>query len=164
MKDVKNSARVALNYAVNNGKLKRLPCEVCGDPKSDGHHPNYSMPLEVNWLCRKHHSKLHWGMRRAERIKAAQKGNQSCVDILLKDEFTAEELPKYIQAISFKYGSQGEFAKAMYISPSLLSDMIVGRRRPSDKFLAKIGLERVITYVSIINTLPPCEPDKRSAS
>jgi hypothetical protein len=37
------------------GWLKRQPCEVCGDPNSDGHHEDYSKPLAVTWLCRTHH-------------------------------------------------------------------------------------------------------------
>lgn len=45
--------------AINNGTLKRLPCEVCGDPKSDAHHEDYSKPLDVKWLCRKHHFIAH---------------------------------------------------------------------------------------------------------
>lgn len=53
------AARVALNNAVQNGTLKRLPCEACGALKTDGHHPDYSRPLEVNWLCRLHHMEIH---------------------------------------------------------------------------------------------------------
>lgn len=45
--------------ALQSGKIKRLPCEMCGDPKSEGHHPDYSKPLDVMWLCRKHHRDVH---------------------------------------------------------------------------------------------------------
>jgi len=41
------------------GRMKRLPCSVCGCEKSEAHHPNYSKPLEVIWLCKKHHEKEH---------------------------------------------------------------------------------------------------------
>lgn len=61
MGDPKKNARVQLKYAVDRGKLKRLPCEVCGNPKSEGHHENYSNPLDVKWLCQKHHTVLHHG-------------------------------------------------------------------------------------------------------
>lgn len=54
----KIKARKALSDAIRGGKIKRLPCE-CGDPHSEGHHPDYSKPLKVVWLCRKHHRQLH---------------------------------------------------------------------------------------------------------
>ena len=52
-------ARAKLRYAVRVGKVKKLPCEVCGKSKSHGHHPDYSKPLDVIWLCVKHHWELH---------------------------------------------------------------------------------------------------------
>jgi len=39
--------------------LTRQACEVCGDTKSEGHHEDYSKPLEVIWLCREHHLLRH---------------------------------------------------------------------------------------------------------
>ena len=55
----KIKAHKRLETAVCNGSLKRLPCEVCGDIKSQAHHPDYSKPLEVIWLCQLHHKQLH---------------------------------------------------------------------------------------------------------
>lgn len=49
------SARVAVGNAVRDGKLTRLPCESCGDQRSEAHHHDYSKPLDVRWLCLKHH-------------------------------------------------------------------------------------------------------------
>ena len=43
--------------AIRAGRLVRKPCEVCGNPEVDGHHDDYSLPLKVRWLCRKHHKK-----------------------------------------------------------------------------------------------------------
>ena len=37
------------------GKITKKPCVVCGETKVDGHHPDYSKPYEIIWLCRKHH-------------------------------------------------------------------------------------------------------------
>lgn len=56
---VKNAAQTMLGNAVQAGKIKRLPCEVCGADKAHGHHDDYSKPLDVRWLCRKHHVDWH---------------------------------------------------------------------------------------------------------
>lgn len=52
-------ARAAANNAVANGSLVKLPCWVCGELEVEGHHPVYSMPLDVVWLCKKHHDQTH---------------------------------------------------------------------------------------------------------
>lgn len=52
-------ARSALSRALREGLLVRLPCEVCGNPKSEGHHDDYAAPLVVRWLCRLHHRQHH---------------------------------------------------------------------------------------------------------
>lgn len=44
-----------LNSAIESGKIQRLPCEICGNPKSEAHHEDYTKPLYVRWLCRLHH-------------------------------------------------------------------------------------------------------------
>jgi hypothetical protein len=55
----KENARKATRYAIQTGRIKRGPCEVCGDKKVDAHHDDYSNPLEVRWLCRVHHMQHH---------------------------------------------------------------------------------------------------------
>ncbi len=55
----KRKARDKVRSAVYQGKIKRLPCEKCGDPNSEAHHEDYSKPLEVVFLCKKHHNELH---------------------------------------------------------------------------------------------------------
>lgn len=55
----KIKARMKLNYALVEGRIKRQPCEVCGDIKSEGHHKDYRKYLDVQWLCLKHHRELH---------------------------------------------------------------------------------------------------------
>lgn len=39
------------------GRLKSEPC-FCGENKTEAHHSDYSKPLEVTWLCKKHHNML----------------------------------------------------------------------------------------------------------
>lgn len=48
-----------LQYAIKHNKIKKLPCERCGNPKSQGHHSDYYKPLEVTWLCPLCHSEEH---------------------------------------------------------------------------------------------------------
>ena len=52
-------ARFAVHNATARGKLKKLPCEACGSEKVEAHHTDYSKPLDVMWLCRKHHADIH---------------------------------------------------------------------------------------------------------
>ena len=48
-----------LNYAKKKGIITQKPCEVCGDTNSQAHHCDYNKPLDVMWLCPKHHAEWH---------------------------------------------------------------------------------------------------------
>jgi ribosomal protein S27AE len=52
-------AHYLVSNAVRDGRLKRLPCEFCGETKVHAHHKDYAKPLEVIWLCPKCHHRLH---------------------------------------------------------------------------------------------------------
>ena len=52
-------AHSLLEKALMRGKLTRWPCMVCGAAKVEGHHPDYSRPLDVVWLCPGHHREVH---------------------------------------------------------------------------------------------------------
>jgi hypothetical protein len=42
--------------AVRSGKLNPLPCQQCGNAERvQGHHRDYTKPLEVIWFCGRHH-------------------------------------------------------------------------------------------------------------
>jgi len=55
-------ARHILNYHVEKGEIaKACICETNGCNRTDlhGHHDDYSQPLNVRWVCPKHHHDLH---------------------------------------------------------------------------------------------------------
>ena len=51
--------RGRVQNALKSGKLVRRPCEVCGDVRVQAHHDDYTKPLDVRWLCPKHHHEVH---------------------------------------------------------------------------------------------------------
>lgn len=55
----RTAAHNAVARALKSGALVKLPCWVCGKSETEAHHPVYSMPLDVVWLCAAHHKKIH---------------------------------------------------------------------------------------------------------
>lgn len=58
----KYKARKAVQRATASGKLKKKPCEVCGEIRAFAHHGNgYDKKnwLNVEWLCYLHHNIRH---------------------------------------------------------------------------------------------------------
>lgn len=57
----RRAAQVKLGYAVRSGRV--IPWPVCAlpecDQKPEAHHPDYSQPLDVVWLCPAHHKQAH---------------------------------------------------------------------------------------------------------
>lgn len=56
--NIKARAHSLINTAKRLGVLTPEPCEKCGDVKTEGHHDDYSKPLDVRWLCFPCHK--HW--------------------------------------------------------------------------------------------------------
>lgn len=52
-------ARVWTGNAIRDGRVKRLPCEKCGDTKTEAHHEDYTKPENIRWLCFRHHREAH---------------------------------------------------------------------------------------------------------
>ena len=48
-----------VQQAVKSGKIAKLPCEKCSEPKVQAHHEDYSQPLIVTWLCVPCHNLRH---------------------------------------------------------------------------------------------------------
>jgi hypothetical protein len=62
----KNRARNAVSNAIRDGKLTRMPCEVCGTSvRVQAHHKDYRKPLDIRWLCFKHHREIEHGQETA---------------------------------------------------------------------------------------------------
>jgi hypothetical protein len=55
----RNRARQAVKYALKAGTLTKQSCRDCGDIIVQAHHPDYTKPLEVIWLCLLHHIAEH---------------------------------------------------------------------------------------------------------
>jgi hypothetical protein len=53
----KKRAHTAVRDALRSGRLNKQPCEVCGS-RAEAHHEDYSKPLDVRWLCSKHHHRV----------------------------------------------------------------------------------------------------------
>ena len=46
--------------AVLSGRIEKQPCEVCGTRVAvHAHHDDYTKPLDVRWLCARHHKEAH---------------------------------------------------------------------------------------------------------
>ena len=55
----KRKAGRAAYKAKRKGLLIAEPCRDCGEAEVDMHHPDYSRPLDVVWLCKPCHRKEH---------------------------------------------------------------------------------------------------------
>lgn len=41
------------------GNIIPKPCEICASIEVEAHHKDYNKPLEITWLCKKHHIEAH---------------------------------------------------------------------------------------------------------
>lgn len=57
---VKIEARKLYLKAIKDGIIKRKPCIICATVKSEGHHYDYTKPLNVIWVCKRHHADIHF--------------------------------------------------------------------------------------------------------
>lgn len=63
----KYKARTIVGNYLRDGKLTKHPCCECGETEGvHAHHEDYSRPLDIEWLCEKHHADRHWSIRKDE--------------------------------------------------------------------------------------------------
>ena len=55
----KYRARTAVGNALRDGRLQKGICVICGSENVEAHHDDYDKPLEVVWVCFKHHREIH---------------------------------------------------------------------------------------------------------
>ena len=55
----KRRAQKVVARAIKRGALVRQPCIICGHAPAHAHHEDYTKPLDVTWLCMKHHMDRH---------------------------------------------------------------------------------------------------------
>lgn len=63
-----------VRQALRRGTLQKFPCWNCNEPKTVGHHVDYSMPLDVVWLCHRCHMKLHGDVKKWLRERRPRNG------------------------------------------------------------------------------------------
>lgn len=66
-RDIKRQATRIASNAIRDGRLIPGPCRVCGTTERiEAHHNDYTKPLEVDWLCVRHHMEIHGKVMRKE--------------------------------------------------------------------------------------------------
>lgn len=107
-------ARDLATKAKRNGALTRLPCRDCGAKKSEMHHPDYSKPLDVVWLCKPCHDAEHrrlgkelaWGAKNRRGLQPA---------IVRIPGFTRGELRLIDRAATLKGWSRAQWLRAVAV-------------------------------------------------
>lgn len=98
----KHNARAALSQAIKRGKLiKPLNCTKCLSNKElHGHHNDYSLPLEVVWLCTECHGQEHTSPIRHGTVRGYRQGCRcdECGDARYESKHGGMSRQEYAQA------------------------------------------------------------------
>jgi hypothetical protein len=54
-----SKAHWAVRSSLIRGLIRKEPCKYCGDLGTEAHHSDYSKPLDILWVCKKHHRRIH---------------------------------------------------------------------------------------------------------
>lgn len=70
----KYRAREAIATAIDSKRINKQPCERCGQTNGiEAHHEDYLKPLDVTWLCRKHHRERHKEINESLKVGAQKR-------------------------------------------------------------------------------------------
>jgi hypothetical protein len=112
-------AEIRLAYA--EGRLNAKPCIICGtDQQAHAHHLDYSKPLDVVFLCQRHHMRFHYLLGNRFWRSAWQRYSQQFHDRVLWEvqrEFLEPELPLF-EVLPWRHQGQRIAAAARYHSPA----------------------------------------------
>lgn len=111
------NARSYLNQYVRRGKITKGPCAECGNPEVEAHHADYSKPLDVTWLCRNCHLKLH-GVVICRRIRSSK-----------ADQGKPPELFAFYNALHERGVKTDQIAKEIGVSGGAVRRLIGGHRK-----------------------------------
>jgi hypothetical protein len=124
-------ARAQAQYAVKMGRLTRQPCEVGVNclGRVEAHHDDYSKPLEVRWLCRRHHSEAHREHIMATRARGMGNGHAK-----LTSEQVAEIRRRHrvVHPARRTGSSSTELAREFGITRQYVSQLVRGLWRASE--------------------------------
>jgi hypothetical protein len=57
---IRHRVRALTRSYIKAGKLIKQPCEICQTIENvEAHHDDYDKPMDIRWLCRKHHREHH---------------------------------------------------------------------------------------------------------
>lgn len=87
----KEKTRAKTRQYISNGDIIREPCLICGDTPTETHHLNYDDPKAVVFLCKYHHTILHYYKQLRENGKISSI-TQNCAE---KYHKTYTKLHKY---------------------------------------------------------------------
>lgn len=59
---IKSKAHKVVFVELRAGRLKKGIC-FCGNEKVEAHHEDYTKPLDIIWLCKKHHAEYDMKLR-----------------------------------------------------------------------------------------------------
>lgn len=115
----KARAHSILNAAVRAKKITKTPCK-CGKLKVEGHHEDYSKPLEVIWLCRKCHGLIH--RKPTNYSKYYDRKNHLVLKNGKKRQQSSKFITRDLEVTQLRNNglSYAEIAKALNISRSMM--------------------------------------------
>ena len=109
----KHRARKAVSYAVRHGNLVQPDCcERCGEAaeRIEGHHDDYSKPLDVRWFCPPCHSVIHPHIaNRGARLRWPCPSCGGEIDI--KASGLPKKMPAHCRPCAAKYCLRGHLKK-----------------------------------------------------